>query len=134
MRRISAALMIALAVAALFVACGGGGATTPTTPTPTPTVSTVSVSAPSTSAKPGDTAQFTAIGDTLEWNDPNGHESSHVAVLEHSGRDRVGDGAGDGWRGGGDRYPGNLSVSYRQGARDSHRADASSWPCAEPDA
>jgi hypothetical protein len=53
---------VALAVA--FVSCGGGGSSssnpTPTAPTPTPTVTSITVTAPATSAKPGDTAQFTA--------------------------------------------------------------------------
>jgi hypothetical protein len=53
------AFVIATAIAFGFVNCGGGGgSSTPTTPTPT--ISGVIVTGPASTAKPGDSAQFTA--------------------------------------------------------------------------
>src|SRR4051812_10495781 len=55
-------LLTAAAIAVGLTRCGGGGASTPTTPTTpaAPTVTSITVTAPSNSAKPGDSSQFTA--------------------------------------------------------------------------
>ena len=52
--------IVSVAIALSFVNCGGGGST-PTTPAPsTPIVSSVTVTGPSSPARMGDSAQFTA--------------------------------------------------------------------------
>jgi hypothetical protein len=55
-------LLTAAGIAVGLTRCGGGGASTPTTPTTpaAPTVTSITVTAPSSSAKPGDSSQFTA--------------------------------------------------------------------------
>lgn len=59
MRRFARAFALACVIAVAFARCGGTSSTS-TPATPTPTVTGVTVTGPSPSAKPGDTAQFTA--------------------------------------------------------------------------
>lgn len=63
MLRSSRAWCVSVVVAVLFVACGGGGSSspTPTSPAPTaPTVNSVTVTSPGSSARTGESAQFSA--------------------------------------------------------------------------
>lgn len=64
MRRCPGGISLPIALTLVLSSCGGGssssGTTTPTTPTAAPTVNSITVTGPSASAKPGDSAQFTA--------------------------------------------------------------------------
>lgn len=95
MRRLLAASAFAIISSLILASCGGGsssssGSTTPTTPTAT--VNSITVTGPSGSAKPGDSAQFTAtaamsngtsqtVTNQATWQSAN----SGVATISSSG-------------------------------------------------
>jgi len=88
MGRTFRAVTVASGIAFGLVSCGGGsgsssGSSTPTTPSPT--LSGVSISAPSSAAKPGESAQFTAVatfsnGTTQTVTNQAGWQSTNTSV------------------------------------------------------